>query len=244
MSLVLVIGERPERAHALSERLGICGVDALPCDRDWKLAVRSLTSHSVSLIVLDVDSQPDTQEFFRTIRDITDMPIIARGAATNYEQQIWYLENGAADYIGRTVSAQVLAARVQAILRSGRSPGQTVGIIRIGVVAIDVDSHSVVKDGVPVSLTPIEFRLLTALAENAGRACSRDELLRRVWGEDFEDCSHYLRLYIAYLRGKLEDNPHRPQMLLTEWGYGYRLVPLERSRAPARVRAAVRMPAS
>ncbi len=75
-----------------------------------------------------------------------------------------------------------------------------------------------------ISLTPLEFRLLKELATNKGRPCRHKDLLKTVWGEDFTNCSHYLRLYVGYLRQKLEDNPRRPRMLLTEWGYGYRLV--------------------
>jgi two-component system KDP operon response regulator KdpE len=229
----------------LAERLGFLGVDAIPCARDWKLAVRSLTTHQVALILLDVDAQPETGDFFRILRDLTEVPIVARGSAANREQVIWYLDNGASDYVGRTVTPDVLSAKVQSLLRTVRPIEKTQqGFIRLGAVAIDLDNYSVAKSGVPVSLTPIEFRLLRVLAENVGRACSHDQLLERVWGEDFKDCAHYLRLYMGYLRNKLEDNPRRPKMLLTEWGYGYRLVEAQGERAPERARRAVRVAVS
>lgn len=244
MNYVLVIGEKPQQARALSERLGIAGVEAIPSARDWKLAVRCLTSHPISLVLLDVDLRPETVEFFRLIRDLTEVPIVARGDATSHEQQLWYLDNGAVEFVGRTVVPTILAAKVQSLLRNGWSRESGRGMIRVGELAIDVDSYSVVKGDTPISLTPIEFRLLRVLAENAGKACSRAELLKEVWGDDFRDCSHYLRLYIAYLRSKIEDNPRRPRMLLTEWGYGYRLVQAETKRESVRARRAVRAAAS
>jgi two-component system KDP operon response regulator KdpE len=93
---------------------------------------------------------------------------------------------------------------------------------------------------VSVSLTPIEFRLLSVLAENMGKACSRRMLLKAVWGDDFEDCSHYLRLYIGYLRRKIEPNHGSNQMIVTEWGYGYRLVESGRGAKRITARPAVR----
>jgi two-component system KDP operon response regulator KdpE len=105
---------------------------------------------------------------------------------------------------------------------------------------IDLDRYAVTRAGEPIALTPIEFRLLRVLAENAGKACSHEMLLDSVWGPDFRDCAHYLRLYVGYLRQKLEDDPKRPRILATEWGYGYRLVaPQEPAQAMPR-RAAFR----
>lgn len=222
MNVVLVVGERPEQASALAERLGVLGLEAIPSAREWKLAVRCLTSHKVSLILLDVDRSRGSRRFFELLREVVDIPIIARGVSSA-EEAIWYLDNGAADYMPRTTPPTVLVAKIRTFLR-GFQPETAGGFIRLGDLVIDLDRYSVTRRGEPVALTPIEFRLLRVLAENAGRVCSHQMLLDRVWGEDFLDCSHYLRLYIGYLRQKLEDDPRRPQILLTEWGHGYRLV--------------------
>lgn len=243
MERVLVIGERPEQAQALAERLGLFGVETIPCAREWKLAVRSLTSNVVSLVLLDVDAESEAIDFFRLLHDLTEVPIVVRGTTSNREQLIWYLDNGAADYVSRITKPEILAAKLQSLLRAVRPTMLVKGTIRIGSVLIDLDSYTVSKAGVPVSLTPIEFRLLRVLAENIGRACSHNELLERVWGEDFKDCAHYLRLYIAYLRNKLEDNPRRPKNLVTEWGYGYRLVESEAERMRG-LRGAIRIATS
>jgi two-component system KDP operon response regulator KdpE len=98
----------------------------------------------------------------------------------------------------------ILAAKIKTFVRNGQ-PDAPAGVIRLGTLTIDLDRYAVSRSGEPIALTPIEFRLLRVLAENAGKVCSHQMLLDRVWGEDFLDCSHYLRLYVGYLRHKLEE---------------------------------------
>ena len=121
MSVVLVVGKGPDQSRANAERLGLLGVEAIPCARDWKLAVRSLVAHDVSLILIDVDPSEDSHAFFGTLNDVCDVPVIARGAMTNADSVVQYLESGAADYVGQTTSFPVLAATTQSLLRSTRS---------------------------------------------------------------------------------------------------------------------------
>lgn len=239
MSVVLVVGRGPDHSNALAERLGLLRVDAIACARDWKLAVRSIVAHDVSLILLDVDDSEDSLSFFRMLNDFCDVPVIARGGMANTENVVEYLESGAADFVGRTITFPVLAAKIQSLLRSARSNGSVPAPIEVGEVTIDVQSRTVTKGAKEISLTPLEYRLLKELAANKGRPCGSKDLLKSVWGEDFMDCSHYLRLYVGYLRQKLEDDPRRPRMLLTNWGYGYRLVePKGRARARGSLRLA------
>ncbi len=241
MNVVLVVGERPEQANALAERLGILGIESIPCARDWKLAVRSLMTHNVSLILLDVDASEDSLAFFEILTDVSDVPVIARGVMADTDNVVSYLESGAADFVGRTIRPPVLAAKIQSLLRSVQSNGSVSGSIEVGEVSIDLRSRTVTKGAEEVSLTPLEYRLLRELATNKGRPCRHKDLLKSVWGEDFTNCSHYLRLYVGYLRQKLEDNPRRPRMLLTEWGYGYRLVEPKADRGSLRGRASLRL---
>jgi two-component system KDP operon response regulator KdpE len=243
VNIVLVIGERPEQADALAQRLGILGVEAIPSARDWKLAVRCLTSHRVDLILLDVEDSDASRDFYELIRDLATVPVLARGSYASAEQVVWYLDHGAADYISRTVPTSVLVAKVTSLLRSPALAKPSAGALRVGELTIDLDRYVVTKGARQISLTPLEFRLLRVLAENRGKACSHKALLERVWGEDFQDCSHYLRLYIGYLRQKVEDNPRRPNLLLTEWGYGYRLVEPEPQETSVR-RRSLRMASS
>ena len=243
MNVVLVVGERPEQASILAERLGVLGLEAIPSAKEWKLAVRCLTSHKVSLILLDVDGNRGSRRFFELLREVTEIPIIARGSISSPDDAIWYLDNGAADYITRTIPPTVIVAKIKSFLRGAQTEAPA-GLIRLGTLTIDLDRYSVTRSGEPIGLTPIEFRLLRVLAENAGKVCSHHLLLDRVWGEDFLDCSHYLRLYIGYLRQKLEEDPRRPKILLTEWGYGYRLVAPSVPEARPLPRPAFRIAAS
>ena len=241
MNVVLIIGERPEQASALAERLGLLGLEAIPCARNWKLALRSLMTHDVSLILLDVDDSKDSLTFFVDLNDVCDVPVIARGVMAKTDNVVAYLESGAADFVGRTTTPPVLAAKIQSLLRSVQSNGSVAAAIKFGEVSIDLQSRIVTKGEEEVSLTPLEYRLLRELATNKGRACGHKELLKSVWGEDFTSCSHYLRLYVGYLRQKLEDNPRRPRMLLTEWGYGYRLVEPKAASRRVRGQASLRL---
>ena len=234
LDVVLVIGERPERAQALAERLGLYGVEAVPCARDWNLIQRSLTAHDVRLVTVDVDRSQASAKIFELLEESLSVPLIVLGVRNDPDQMIWYLDHGAADYIQRSAPHQVMAAKILSLLRM-MAVGTKTSSIRVGSLVVDLDRRLVTESGVNISLTPIEFRLLIVLAENVGKACSRRMLLKAVWGDDFEDCSHYLRLYIGYLRRKIEPNHGSTQMIATEWGYGYRLV---ESAAGARRRSA------
>jgi two-component system KDP operon response regulator KdpE len=240
VKVVLVVGERPEQASALAERLGLLGVDAIACARDTRLALRSIIAHDVSLILLDVDDSQDSARLIGTLNDVCDAPVIARGVMTDTDHVVAYLESGAADFVSRTTTLPVLAAKIQSLLRSVHSNGSAAALIEVGEVSIDLRSRSVTRGNEEISLTPLEYSLLSELAANKGRPCKRKDLLISVWGEDFTSCSHYLRLYVGYLRQKLEDDPRRPRMLLTEWGYGYKLVepkgaPLKQARGSLRL---------
>jgi DNA-binding response OmpR family regulator len=236
MDIVLVIGERSEQAKARAERLGLQGIEAIPCVRDWALVRGSLAAHDISLVTVDVDRSQASAKFFELLHESVAVPVVAFGDRNDTDQAIWHLDHGAADYIPRSTPHQVVAAKIMSILRraTGGLPA-----IHVGDLTIDIDRRVVSLAGRHISLTPTEFRLLGVLAENVGKACSRRMLLKAVWGDDFEDCLHYLRLYVGYLRQKIEPNPGSPRMIVTEWGYGYKLV------APAReaMRRSARSPA-
>jgi two-component system KDP operon response regulator KdpE len=236
MHRVLVVGERPEEAKALAFRLGLYGFEAAPSAGDVALALRSLISFQPEAVVLDLRSS--ARETFRLLERVAPIPIFVVGDGTG-DDLVWYLEGGAADFLPRPVSPVLLSARLNSVLRRLRDNGH--GVIAVGDLQIDLGRHQVRREDSLVPLTPTEFRLLQVLAENAGKACSHAYLLERVWGADFQHCSHYLRLYVGYLRQKLEVDPKNPVLFLTEWGVGYRLA-AERSRvrapAGARLKAA------
>jgi two-component system KDP operon response regulator KdpE len=236
VSTVLVVGERPEQANALALNLGILGVEAIPCARDWKLAVRSFVEHRASLILMDGDTSEKCRECFDMVRELSDVPIVVRGLTSNTDLVVSYLERGAVDVVSKATPAAVLVAKINAVIRAEASPAS--GVVVAGDLAIDLTNRIVLKSSTEISLTPIEFRLLSVLAQNFGRSCKRDDLLKLVWGEDFTQCKHYVRIYIGYLRQKLEDNPGSPRLILNDWGYGYRLTaPKETGLLPSRLAA-------
>jgi two-component system KDP operon response regulator KdpE len=181
----------------------------------------------------------NAQEVFKLLEQVAPVPIFVLGDNRQPDEVVWYLEAGAADYLLRPVSPALLGARLTSVLR--RRQGNGHGPIQAGDIEIDLERHQVRRSGETIPLTPTEFRLLQVLAENAGRACSHRLLLERVWGDDFRHCAHYLRLYMGYLRQKLEPNPRSPSLLLTEWGVGYRL---STDRARAAVQAAPQIKAA
>lgn len=233
MKTILVIGERPEQASALSENFGLYGIEAIPSARDWKLAVRCLTSHPVSLVLASVNKTQDSLEFFTALKELTEVPIVALGPSSDSDSIVWYLDNGAADYISAATPMNVLAAKVSSRLREEAQPSDASQVVQLRDLRIDLGARRVVRGSKVLALTPIEFKLLSILTENVERTCSRKMLLEQVWGKDFEDCAHYLRLYVGYLRQKLEPNPARPRYLVTDWGYGYRLTDPQRSESRA-----------
>ena len=239
MHRLLVVGETAAEAHALAVRLGLAGFEAMASGPEVGLALRQLFSSQPQAIVLDCSPGDHQRELFRMLGTVSELPILVLSASNSEDEVVWYLEEGAADYIVKPISPTHLSARLQAVLRHAvpETPG---GVLRVGEIELDLDRHEVRHDGSLVSLTPKEFDLLRVLAERPGQACSHRMLLERVWGGDFAFCTHYLRLYIGYLRRKLEDDPKKPRLLVTHWGVGYRLRDARRKgRLPLPQRARV-----
>jgi two-component system KDP operon response regulator KdpE len=158
---------------------------------------------------------------------------LVQGDDASGDEMIAYLDLGAVGYVPRTASPALMSARIGSVLRRAPQASEN-GVVNAGNVVLDLERRQIQKDGLRVSLTPTEFKLLKTLAEHSGRPCSQKFLLQQVWGDDFVSCTHYLRLYIGYLREKLEDDPKKPRLIVTDWGHGYRLVAEQgRARSPA-----------
>jgi two-component system KDP operon response regulator KdpE len=158
-------------------------------------------------------------------REMSDVPIIMLTALDSDNHIIQGLEMGADDYIVKPVSTDVLVARIRAMLRRtprSRPRHDTPTAITYDDLTIDFDKHVVWVNGKQIQLTPNEFSLLAVLIRNRGRVVSHDYLLSEVWGPQYADEKNYLRLYIRYLRQKIEKDPSNPQLIHSEWGIGYR----------------------
>jgi len=176
------------------------------------------------LVVLDLGlPDGDGVDFIRGVRAWSGMPIIVLSARVDETDKVRALDAGADDYVSKPFGTAELIARVRASLRRLR-PEEGETTITFGEVQADLAKRNIKRAGQEVHLTPIEYRLLTALIAHPGKVLTHRHLLREVWGPSFVEHNHYLRIYMGNLRHKLEADPAQPQHLLTETGIGYRFV--------------------
>jgi DNA-binding response OmpR family regulator len=185
------------------------------------------------LILLDV-MMPDLDGFevLETVRQVSNVPVIMLTAKGEEDDRVRGLELGADDYITKPFSPRELVSRVKAVLRRTEgATGSMHGLIEVDErLRIDFDRREIWLEGKLVKLRPTEYRLLYHLVQNAGWVVSHDQLLQKVWGYEYRDEPHYVRLYINYLRQKLEKDPSDPRYILTERGVGYRFVDFRRDK--------------
>jgi two-component system KDP operon response regulator KdpE len=176
-------------------------------------------------IILDLGlPDMDGLEVLQRIRSWSAVPVVILTARGQEQDKIALLDAGADDYLTKPFSVGELLARLRAALR--RSAGMQASempLAVIGSLKVDMVRRQVFLDGEEVHLTPIEYKLLVALVRNLGRVVTQRQLLQEVWGPEYIDSAHYLRIYMQHLRHKLERDPARPRYLLTEPGVGYRL---------------------
>lgn len=222
---ILVVDDEPHVVRLVQANLQASGYQVLTAT-DGRTGLQAVEDKLPDLVILDLMMPGlDGYEVCRRIREYSDVPIIvltARGAEID---KITCLDAGADDYLTKPFGVGELLARVRAVLRRSRSPEEIRNHppFRSGRLAIDFGRRRVTVDGNPVELSPTEYRLLATLARNADRVMLHEELLREVWGPEYRDEKEYLRLYIHYLRQKLEADPSHPQLILTQQGAGYRL---------------------
>ena len=222
---VLVIeDEAPIRKflHAGFEGAGYSLIEAAT-GRD---GIAQAATRAPDLVLLDL-GLPDVDglEVVRRIREWSPMPIIVLTARGQEGDKVRALDAGADDYVTKPFSMPELLARMRVALRHHARTADASGatVIEVGALRVDLPRRRVTVEEREIALTPIEFRLLTTLARHAGRVLTHDFLLREVWGPSYTSQHHYLRVYMAQLRHKLEADPARPRLLLTETGVGYRM---------------------
>ncbi|OWW19584.1 response regulator [Noviherbaspirillum denitrificans] len=178
------------------------------------------------LVILDLGlPDMDGVELIRQLRAWTPLPVLVLSARSDEAQKVDALDAGADDYLTKPFGSSELMARIRAQLRRrGADDGEADAVFRFGTIVVDFPARTVTRDGAPVHLTPIEYKLLAVLVRNAGKVLTHTQLLREAWGAGSAERSHYLRIYMGHLRQKLETDPARPVHILTETGVGYRLV--------------------
>jgi two-component system KDP operon response regulator KdpE len=186
----------------------------------------ALLRHQLPDIVLLDLGLPDGDgvQLVRELRRQHSTPVIVVSARHQEEQKIKLLDAGADDYLGKPFSVAELLARMRVALRHrGTTLAAAVTLHELDGLRVDLGTRGVTLDGVALHLTPTEFKLLARLVRSAGRVVTHRQLLTDVWGAEYTEHTHYLRLYMAQLRAKIERDPAEPRHLLTETGVGYRL---------------------
>ena len=185
-----------------------------------------VASRQPDVVIVDL-GLPDLDglEVIRRLREWTAVPVIVLSARGQERDKVTALDAGADDYVSKPFGAGELLARIRVALRhsAGASHEGEEAAFKVGELEVDQLRRHVTLRGAEVKLTPIEYKLLTTLVRHAGKVVTHQQLLREVWGPSHDDQAHYVRVYMAHLRHKLEAEPARPRYLLTEPGVGYRL---------------------
>jgi DNA-binding response OmpR family regulator len=222
---ILVVDDEPHVLKLVKANLESSGYKVLTA-ADGAEAVTTVEQELPNLVILDLMlPKMDGYAVCRRIREFSTVPVIMLTARSAQVDLVHGFEVGADDYLTKPFSVTELLMRVQAVLRRSRWPEEILARqqFRAGPIEIDFAQHRVTTDDEPVKLTPTEYRMLSYLASNANRVVTHRELLRAVWGPEYGEETEYLRVYMRYLRQKLEPEPSEPQYLLTQPGAGYML---------------------
>ena len=224
--LILIVDDELRMRRFIRMNLELEGYQVIEAENGIQ-ALDQIRQFNPDLAIMDVMMpEMDGFETLRLLREISTMPVILLTVRDDEEDVTHGLSLGADDYITKPFSPRVLTSRVGAVLRRAHWPAPPPRtVLRIDDrLSIDFNRHQVIVNGERIDLRPTEYRLLNHLIQNAGWVVPHDTLLAKVWGYEYRDETHYLRLYINYLRKKIEEDPANPQYILTERGVGYRFV--------------------
>jgi two-component system KDP operon response regulator KdpE len=221
MTSVLVVDDDAQILRALRTSLRARGHEVITAP-NGETALDVLAGATVDLVILDLGLPGiDGLEVIRRLRGWLDIPVIVLSVRESHAQKVAALDAGADDYVTKPFSIDELLARMRAVRR--RAAGEAAPpVLRFQELEIDLARRAVHLRGELVRLTPTEYRILEAMATNAGKLLTHGWLLRKVWGPAYGTESHYVRVYVQQLRRKLDDDPSRPRFILTEPGLGYR----------------------
>jgi len=222
---VLVVDDEPALARALAINLRANGWEVVTA-ADGRGALVAAAERHPDVVVLDLGlPDMDGTEVIAGLRGWTSVPIVVLSARQHGEDKVEALDLGADDYVTKPFAMNELMARLRAAVRRSQEAASTTPVVEVGDLVIDLARKRVTRAGADVRLTPTEWAFLELLARNVGRLVDRQQILREVWGPAYAHETHYLRVYAAQLRRKLEDDPAHPRHLVTTSGLGYTLEP-------------------
>jgi DNA-binding response OmpR family regulator len=229
---ILVVDDEERMARFIRLNLEHDGFQVVEAYRGQD-AMEKLRTTLPDLILLDI-MMPDMDGFevLKIIREVSDVPVIMLTAKGEEDDKVKGLELGADDYITKPFSPRELVSRIKAVLRRSEIQGESSAeVIQVDDrLKIDFNRREIWVLDKLVNLRPTEYRLLYHLVQNAGWVLTYDQILSRVWGYEYRDEPHYVRLYVNYLRQKLEEDPANPKYILTERGIGYRFLDFKRNK--------------
>ena len=219
---ILVVDDEAQIVRALQTSLQGAGYEVDVATTAAEALARA-AAHPPAGVILDL-VLPDGSgiDVCRELRRWTNAPVLVLSALGDEQEKIAALDAGADDYVTKPFGIEELLARLRAALRRVDAP--TDPVVELGELVVDLERRLVTLRGEPVPLTPIEFELLRLFVRNEGKLLTHPTILREVWGPAYGTESHYLHVYVSQLRQKIEQDPARPRILLTEPGAGYRLV--------------------
>lgn len=225
---ILIVDDEPRIRHFVRMNLQLEGFQVSEAS-DGLEAIRKVRDELPHLVVLDVEMPKlDGFETLAEIRRFSNVPVIILTVRSDEEDRIKGLDLGADDYVAKPFSARELVSRINAVLRRvqlSAPPAERSQRIQIDErLTVDFDRREVLVNGEPVKLRPTEYKLLYHFVQNAGWTLTHEQLLSKVWGPEYVDDTQLLRLYVTYLRQKIEPDPSNPRYIFNERGVGYRFV--------------------
>jgi DNA-binding response OmpR family regulator len=230
--IILVVDDEARMRRFIRMNLELEGYQVVEAENGVQ-ALDQIRKYTPDLVIMDVMMpEMDGFETLGMLREISTVPVILLTVRSEEEDITRGLNLGADDYITKPFSPRELNSRVAAVLRraSWPSPPPRTVLQIDDRLAVDFNRHQVIVDGERIDLRPTEYRLLYVLLQNAGWVVPHETLLAKVWGYEYRDETHYLRLYINYLRKKIEEDPANPKYILTERGVGYRFADFKKQQ--------------
>jgi len=219
---ILVIDDEVQIRRLLEITLNLNGYKVSEASTA-KEGIVAAATHNPALILLDLGlPDEDGLSVLRKLREWYQNPIIILSVRNSEEDIINALDNGANDYLTKPFRTGELLARIRTALRLSQDKTGTGSLLSFGSLSIDLAGHTVRKNNILLKLTATEFSLLALMARNSGKVLTHQYLLKEIWGHSYSDQTQYLRVFVAQLRKKIEDDPSHPRLILTEPGIGYR----------------------